>query len=64
MAKSHQDLKHEALKKKNSKIITDSDYVLRDIGTEEDRQKNIIDITPEEYKKKPEPKAKAAPKEE
>ena len=64
MAKSHHDLKTEALRKKNNKIITDSDYVLRDIGSEEDRAKNIFDITPEEYKAKPEPKAKAAPKEE
>lgn len=53
MARSHQDLKNDALKKKNSKIITDSDYVLRDIGSEEDTAKNIIDITPPEYRKKP-----------
>lgn len=53
MTKSHQDLKHEALKKKNSKIITDSDYVLRDIGSAEDAAKNIIDITPEQYRQKP-----------
>ena len=52
-AKSHYEIKQQALKSKNSNTITDSDYVLRDIGSEDDKVKNIIDITPDEFKKKP-----------
>lgn len=53
MAKSHYDLKRDQLRTKNKTVITDADYVMRDIGTEEDRAKNIIDITPPEYQTKP-----------
>lgn len=60
MAKSHYEIKQNALKSKNSNTITDSDYVLRDIGTDEDTSKNIIDITPEAFKKKAPVKASKA----
>lgn len=62
MAKSHYELKQDKLRAKNKNVITDADYVMRDIGTEEDTAKNIIDITPEEYKVKP--KATRAAKED
>jgi len=58
MPKSHYELKQDKLRAKNKNVITDADYVMRDIGSEEDTAKNIIDITPEEYKVKP--KARAA----
>lgn len=64
MAKSHYELKQDQLKKKNKNIITDADYVMRDIGTEEDTAKNIIDITPAEFKAAPAPARKAASKTE
>lgn len=60
MAKSHYELKQQALKSKNSNTITDADYVLRDIGTDEDTAKNIIDITPEAFRAKPAAKATKA----
>ncbi len=63
MAKTHHELKQNALKSKNSNTITDSDYVLWDIGTAEDTAKNIIDITPEAFKKKKAP-VKAAKSED
>ena len=60
MAKSHYEIKQNALKSKNSNTITDSDYVLRDVGTDEDTAKNIIDITPDAFKKKAPVKASKA----
>ena len=58
--KSHHEIKQNALKSKNSNTITDSDYILRDIGTAEDTAKNIIDITPEAVKTKAPVKASKA----
>lgn len=60
-AKSHYELKQEALKKKNANVITDADYFLRD--KEEEKAKgspNTINMTPEA----PKPVKKAAAKEE
>lgn len=53
--KSHYDLKKQAggATAGSKKTITDADYRMRDIGSAEDTEKNIIDITPPEFKAKP-----------
>lgn len=58
--KTHHELKMDALKKKNSKTITDSDYVMRDIEKEiaEGDTRNMIDITPEAFRVKKAPAAR------
>lgn len=61
--KTHYEIKQNALKSKNSNTITDSDYVLRDIGSDEDTAKNIIDITPDAFKK-PKAQVKSAKSED
>lgn len=60
--KTHHELKQAAIKSKNSNTITDSDYVMRDVEAEiaSGNTKNLIDITPPEYRKKtPAAKTKA-----
>lgn len=58
--KTHHELKMDALKKKNSKTITDSDYVMRDVAKEiaEGDSTNMIDITPEAFRVKKAPAAR------
>lgn len=58
--KSLYQLKQDEFKKKNSNIITDSDYYLRDKDEEAKKgYPNSINMTPDEPKvaKKPAPKA-------
>ena len=63
--KSHYELKQAQLKKKNPNTITDADYFLRDKAEEAKKgYPNSHDITPDEFKVKPKPAAKAKADEE